>query len=293
MTEFASNVVISASTELFVFMINYEFESRMSFDSLDINIVDRLSAKERVLTQKAETIAEKMRDIWDFTKKKLINAQNTQKRYANKKEIFAFDYQFDDTIWLFIKNIKIERSFKKLNHKWIKSYKIKRLLRDACQLNLSSSMKIHDTFHIFLLRSVATDSLIDQMQSLSSSIIVKDEDEEYEMNDILDSRYHYEKLQYKVVWIDHFSDRVWYSTENFQNHSKEILNDYHQRYSEKFESNLRLIVIIEAMISQWIKIDYKEAKRLIQDVLNRMKAKMKEHDRKRSSKDSFEKNLAY
>jgi ribosomal protein S17E len=122
---------------------------------------------------------------------------------------------------------------------------------------------------------------------------VKDEDEEYEMNDILDSRYHYEKLQYKVVWIDHFSDRVWYSAENFQNHSKKILNDYHQRYSEKFESNLKLIVIIEAMISQWIKIDHKEAKRLIQDVLNRMKAKMKEHDRKRFNKNSFEKNFAY
>jgi hypothetical protein len=60
-------------------------------------------------------------------------------------------------------------------------------------------MKIHDTFHIFLLRFVATDSLIDQMQSSSSSIIVEDEDEEYEMNDILDSRYHYEKLQYKVI----------------------------------------------------------------------------------------------
>jgi hypothetical protein len=60
-------------------------------------------------------------------------------------------------------------------------------------------MKIHDTFHISLLRSVATDSLIDQMQSSSSSIIVKDEDEEYEMNNILDSRYHYEKLQYKVI----------------------------------------------------------------------------------------------
>jgi hypothetical protein len=35
----------------------------MSFDSLDINIVDRLSVKERVLTQEAETIVEKMRDI--------------------------------------------------------------------------------------------------------------------------------------------------------------------------------------------------------------------------------------
>jgi hypothetical protein len=34
MTEFVSNVATSTFTKLFVFMINYEFESRMSFDSL-------------------------------------------------------------------------------------------------------------------------------------------------------------------------------------------------------------------------------------------------------------------
>jgi hypothetical protein len=43
-------------------MINYEFESRMSFDFSD-RIIDRLSAKERLLTQKAEIITEKMKDI--------------------------------------------------------------------------------------------------------------------------------------------------------------------------------------------------------------------------------------
>ncbi len=210
-----------------------------------------------------------------------------QKRYADKKRTCSSEYQLEDMMWLFIKNIKIERSFKKLDHKWIKSYKIKRLSKDACQLHLSSSMKIHDTFHISLLRFAATNLLIEQIQSSLSSIIVKDEEKEYEINDILDSRYHYEKLQYRVAWIDHLSDRAWYSTENFQNHSKEILNDYHQRYSEKFESKLRLIVILEAILSKWIRNEHKKAKQLIQDVLNKMKAKMKENDRMRSKQSSL------
>jgi hypothetical protein len=60
-------------------------------------------------------------------------------------------------------------------------------------------MKIHDTFHISLLRSAITDSLTEQIQSSPSSIIVEDEEKEYEINDILDSRYHYEKLQYKIT----------------------------------------------------------------------------------------------
>jgi hypothetical protein len=47
------------------------------------------------------------------------------------------------------------------------------------------------------------------------------------------------------------------------------------------------------MLSQWIRDEHREAKQLIQDVLNKMKAKMKENDRKRSSKDSFGTNLAY
>ncbi len=59
-------------------------------------------------------------------------------------------------------------------------------------------MKIHDTFHIFLLQKTAIDFLIEQIQSSSLSVVVNDE-EEYEVNDILNSRYHYEKLQYKVT----------------------------------------------------------------------------------------------
>jgi hypothetical protein len=193
-------------------------------------------------------------------------------------------------IWLFIKNIKTKRSFKKLNHKWIESYKIIKVIKNACQLKLSQSMKIHDTFHISLLRKAVTDILIKQIQLSSSSIMMNDE-KEYEMNDILNSCYHYDKLQYKVVWIDHSSDKAWYSEKNFQEHFKKILNDYHRRYFIKSKSNLRLIVIIEAMLSQWIRNDHKEAKQLIQNVLNKMKTKMKENDRKRFSKDSFETNF--
>ncbi len=219
MIEFASNAATFAFTELFAFMTNYDFNSRMSFDSSDIETAERLSIRERVLKQKTSIITKKMKDIWDFIKKKLANAQNTQKRYVDQKRKFSSEYKTEDMIWLFIKNIKIERSFRKLNHKWIDFYKIKKILKEVCQLELSSSMKIHDTFHTSLLRLAATNSLTEQIQSPPPSIVV-DEEEEYEVDDILDSRYHYDKLQYRIIWIDHLSDRAWYSAENFE-HSKE------------------------------------------------------------------------
>jgi hypothetical protein len=60
-------------------------------------------------------------------------------------------------------------------------------------------MKIHDIFHISLLRKTSNDSLLDLILKSSSSIII-DEKEEYELNDILDFRKieRKKKLQYKI-----------------------------------------------------------------------------------------------
>jgi lipoprotein NlpI len=73
-----------------------------------------------------------MKSIWEFIKKKLINAQKSQKRYADQKRVISLDYVIENIVWLFIKNIKTKRSFRKLNHKWIESYKIKKILKEAC-----------------------------------------------------------------------------------------------------------------------------------------------------------------
>jgi hypothetical protein len=145
-------------------------------------------------------------------------------------------------------------------------------------------MKIHDTFHISLLRKVAIDFLIEQFQSSSSSIVIE-EKTVYEINDILNSRYHYKKLQYKVEWIDHSSNKIWYLAENFHEHLKEILNDYHQKYSNKSKSELRLIALITSMIDHFYWLQ--QAKNLVKDILNKMQTKMKKHNRKEFDKDFF------
>jgi hypothetical protein len=64
---------------------------------------------------------------------------------------------------------------------------------------------------------------------------VINEKEKYEVNDILNSYYYYDKLQYKMIWIDHSSKKAWYLAKNFE-HTKEILDDYHRRYSNKSKS---------------------------------------------------------
>jgi hypothetical protein len=60
-------------------------------------------------------------------------------------------------------------------------------------------MKIHDIFYTSLLRKTSNDSLFNQILKSSSSIII-DEKEEYELNDILNFRKieRNKKLQYKI-----------------------------------------------------------------------------------------------
>jgi hypothetical protein len=76
--------------------------------------------------------------------------------------------------------MKIERLFKKLNHKMIDLFKILKMLRQTCQLKLSSSMKVQNTFYISLLRRDLDDSLNDQIQSFISLVII---DEKKKMNE--------------------------------------------------------------------------------------------------------------
>ncbi len=75
------------------------------------------------------------------------------------------------------RNIVTARSFKKLNDKMLDSFTNLDFVDSSYKLKLSESMHVHDVFHSDLLRSVINDSLSDQKNESSKSIVIKDEDE--------------------------------------------------------------------------------------------------------------------
>jgi hypothetical protein len=161
--ELAFNVCESSFIELSSFMTNYDHELRMSFDFISVESI----AKKRILTKKACDIFDKMKEIWNFIKKKLVTAQKSQKRQTNKTRKNSSDYKVENLVWLSIKNIKTSKSFKKLNHKMIDFYKITRILKNACELNLFSSVKNSQYFSHF----VASIS-INKLANKSNSIVI-------------------------------------------------------------------------------------------------------------------------
>ena len=103
-------------------------------------------------------------------------------------------------------------------------------------LKLFSSMHQHDVFSFNYLRSAVNDSLLNQKQKSSRSIVVDDK-KVWNVDDILNSRHHYGRLQYKVKWHGLNRDNEWYYVDkNEFKHSQEVVDEFHKRYSEKSKS---------------------------------------------------------
>jgi len=86
-------------------------------------------------------------------------------------------YKIDDMMFLNSRNIMIARSSKKLNDKMLESFKILIEIEHVYRLKLSSTMKIHSKFISNLLQLNSKDSLKEQQNESSDSIVIDDEDE--------------------------------------------------------------------------------------------------------------------
>ena len=80
----------------------------------------------------------------------------------------------------------------------------------AYKLDLPASMRIHNTFHISLLELYNDNKLPSQRSEPPPPIIIEGEPE-YELEEISDSRLHYNKLQYRAKWTGYSPghDKTW------------------------------------------------------------------------------------
>ena len=96
---------------------------------------------------------------------------------------------------------------------------------------LSNMRSIHNVFHVFLLKSYRGERDYEE----SSSIELNEENQE-EIEKILNSKMHYDKLKYLVKWLEYSNtDNQWLSAIELQN-ANEIVRDFHNKYSTKSKS---------------------------------------------------------
>ena len=130
--EFAANNAPSATTGLSPFMATKGYEPRMSFDPTELSAD---STRERLANEKARAITDDMKKVWDFVQQNMKKTQERQAIAADRHRT-EVSYSEGDMVWLSTKNIKTERTSKKLDHKMIGPYRVKKLVGSSCQLEL-------------------------------------------------------------------------------------------------------------------------------------------------------------
>jgi len=173
MIEFVDNNVLFSVIFLTFFFMNKNFHSRMSFDS---DIIKYESIRERLQIDRVKNISEQMNKTLIFAREALIKTRKQMMNQANKHRK-KINYKIESKMFLNERNIVIAKLFKKLDDKMLNSFKVTDSVDFFYKLKLSDTLCIHDVFHSELLRSVVDDSLSDQKNESSKSIVINDEDE--------------------------------------------------------------------------------------------------------------------
>ncbi len=158
--------------------------------------------------------------------------RNNQVKYYDEKHTSRI-FNVKDKILLNFRNIHIFKSSKKLDHKYYESFEIEEFIeKQIYKLRLSHTFRIHNVFHVSLLKSYK--ERFDDV--IASSSIMIDEERHDEMKLILDSKLYRKRLQYLVKWLS-WSDieNQWVYAEDVQ--ADELIKNFHQQYLNKLNTD--------------------------------------------------------
>ena len=100
----------------------------------------------------------------------------------------------------------------------------------AVRLHQPATVQIHPVFHVSLLELAADDPYPGQVSPPPSAVIV-DGEEEWEVETILDSRLHYNRLQYLIKWKG-YSAHTWQTPTDLEN-SSYLVGQFHQLWPDR------------------------------------------------------------
>jgi hypothetical protein len=221
--EFSYNNAFQQSIKCSPFYTNYGYNPRFTLDP---------RTKSTMSAPAAQALAERLAQLHEALTETMKIAQDSQAQYYDAKHK-PIEFMKGDRVWLKSTNIRTERPSKKLDWKKLGPFTvIKRIGMQAYQLELPKSMKIHPVFHVTLLEPYTQSTIPGRMTEPASPVIIEDE-VEYEVEAILDSKVSRRRLLYLVKWKGYpDSENSWEPTSNVKNACK-LVKQFHARYPQK------------------------------------------------------------
>lgn len=223
LAEFAYNNAYQSTIKCSPFFANYGFNPSFHIDLRTTPTHNVPAAKE---------YAERLVRHHDSLIENVKHAQDSQARYYDSHHE-RIEFSVGDHVWLLSTNLHTERQSKKLDWKRLGPFQIiERIGLQAYRLALPPRMKIHPVFHISLLELHRRSTIPGRSQPPPPPVVIEDE-LEWEVEEILDSKHIRRHLHYKVRWTGHPpSDDSWEPAPNLKN-APDRVNAFHLRYPSK------------------------------------------------------------
>ena len=223
--EFAYNNSIHSGTTVSPFFANYGYHPRMTF-ALD---------PEHTSPESHDT-AEDLSKLHSYVKEELAKSQQRYDISANRDRMEPPPFNVGDRVWLNGKNIKTKRPMRKLDYRMLGPFDITdKISSHAFRLKLPRDLeRIHNVFHVDLLTLFQSNRFANRAEPPPPPIEI-DEETEYEVERILDSRIFRRKLQYLVKWkgFEGTSEEATWQPAGDITNADDVVRDFHTRYPDK------------------------------------------------------------
>jgi len=172
-----------------------------------------------------------MKDTLEEAKSALAKAKDDMARYYNRCHSPAPTFSPGDMVYLDSEDIQTTRPLKKLSHRRLGPYLVERRVgKYAYRLVLPPPMRrLHPVFNVVKLSPTPDDRIVGRRRNPPPPPELVDGEEEYIVEEILNSRMFRQKLQYLVKWEGYgIEGNTWEYSQNLA-HAPEKVMEFHTR----------------------------------------------------------------